>query len=213
MRFSRHVAVAVLALPTALLAPASSASAGGVEISGGSVEISGGSVQISGGSVEVSSGSVQISSASSSHGQELRSSNIVESLTDLREGIRDVTDGATGSLSIVTSSGGSSVSLALTGMAAGAVGHTYGVHVHTGPCRTDEPATAGPHFNVGGPPSPRTEIWLDVAVRDGGQGASSASVTFAIPHGAARSVVIHAQPTRPDGMAGERLACLPLYDF
>ncbi|MCA1693194.1 MAG: superoxide dismutase family protein [Actinobacteria bacterium] len=39
---------------------------------------------------------------------------------------------------------------------------------------------------------------------------SRTSVPFVIPHGAARSVVIHEQATQVGGGAGPRMACLPV---
>ena len=55
----------------------------------------------------------------------------------------------------------------------------------------------------------QTEIWLDITVNDGGNAQSMARVDWA-PTAGSRSVVIHAQPTAPDGNAGARLACLPV---
>ena len=54
-----------------------------------------------------------------------------------------------------------------------------------------------------------TEVWLDFTVDDGA-GTATASVPF-VPQPGARSVVIHAIPTdHHTGLAGARLACLPV---
>ena len=89
-------------------------------------------------------------------------------------------------------------------------GRRFGAHVHTGPCVPADGPAAGPHFAHGAPPSPVTEIWLDVIVDTDGSGSAAAVVPFAVPAGAARSIVVHERPTAPDGTAGGRLACLPV---
>lgn len=92
----------------------------------------------------------------------------------------------------------------------GAAGTTFGAHVHIGPCVEGNGLAALGHYNHGGGISAETEVWLDFTFTGGGTGHATAVVPFAIGDGAARSVVIHALPTAPDGTAGARLACLPL---
>lgn len=69
--------------------------------------------------------------------------------------------------------------------------------------RTDYNSTGG--AVVG----PSTEVWLDFTVRPDGTALAVALVPFVVPPGA-RSIVIHAMARMPNGMAGARLACLPL---
>jgi hypothetical protein len=75
-----------------------------------------------------------------------------------------------------------------------------------------DPGATGPHYRVDprAAPSARTEVWLDVRIRPSGDARSYATVPFAVPAGRGRSIVIHAEPTRPDGQAGARLACIPI---
>jgi hypothetical protein len=92
-------------------------------------------------------------------------------------------------------------------------GHTFGAHLHTGPCVAGNGAAAGPHYNHSGVVPPvvnrSTEIWLDFTVNGGGNGQSIAQVRW-VPEPGARSVVIHQNPTAADGTAGPRIACLPV---
>jgi Cu/Zn superoxide dismutase len=131
-------------------------------------------------------------------------------LVDLQPDQDDVTDGAMGGTFAATSSMGTLVLLGLSDLAPGAAGRVHGVHLHTGPCVAGEPDTAGPHFAAGAPPSPMTEVWLDLAVQPDGWGTAWALAPFEIPAGGARSIVLHAQPTDEKGAAGDRLACIPL---
>ena len=58
--------------------------------------------------------------------------------------------------------------------------------------------------------STQTEVWLDFTVDATGAGDSSTAVRFPVDAGAS-SVVVHAAPTDPaTGLAGPRLACLPV---
>lgn len=84
-------------------------------------------------------------------------------------------------------------------------------HVHAGPCVAGDGAAAGPHYNStgGAVVGPSTEVWLDFTVRPDGTALAVALVPFVVPPGA-RSIVIHAMARMPNGMAGARLACLPL---
>lgn len=56
---------------------------------------------------------------------------------------------------------------------------------------------------------PSTEVWLDFTVRPDGTALAVALVPFVVPPGGI-SIVIHAMARMPNGMAGARLACLPL---
>jgi Cu-Zn family superoxide dismutase len=59
--------------------------------------------------------------------------------------------------------------------------------------------------------SDHTEVWLDFTVGEKGRATSETTVEFTIPAGGASAVVIHALATNPDtGVAGGRLACLPV---
>lgn len=108
--------------------------------------------------------------------------------------------------------------LRASGIGAAAEGGTFGAHLHVGPCVAGNGAAAGAHYNtdlVAGtlPPlheiSEDTEVWLDLTVEDGAA-TSTASVPF-VPLPGARSVVIHALATdHHTGLAGGRLACLPV---
>ena len=139
-------------------------------------------------------------------------------LTDLRPLVADATDGGSGSVGMHQTPRGTVVLLRLDGLDPSVAGHTFGAHVHTGPCVAGDGASAGPHYNHDvalGDPTPEvsaeTEVWLDVTVRPGGGATSVAVVPFVIAPDAARSVVIHAVHTDPTtGLAGPRLACLPL---
>ena len=106
--------------------------------------------------------------------------------------------------------------LQVKGIGKTAVGGKYGAHLHAGPCVAGDGAAAGPHYNTDliagiSPPvvNTSTEVWLDLTVTAKGQGLSTATVPF-VPLPGERSIVIHADPTAPNGTAGPRLACLPL---
>jgi Cu/Zn superoxide dismutase len=130
-------------------------------------------------------------------------------LTDLAPDHDDPTDGASGAAFVIAGRERTVVTLSIHGIDA-EDGTTFGAHVHTGPCVPADGAAAGPHFAHGTPPSPATEIWLDVTVDTDGHAAAAAVVPFAVPAGGARSIVVHEKPTAPDGTAGGRLACLPV---
>jgi Cu/Zn superoxide dismutase len=135
-------------------------------------------------------------------------------LADLRPQLADPTDGASASVLAVRVAGRTVTILHLRGLDRSAARRTFGAHVHVGPCVPGDGAAAGPHFNFDlhrgvDPPevSSRTEIWLDVTVTRGG-GHAVSLVPFAVPSGAARSIVVHELPTDPVGTAGPRLACI-----
>ena len=93
---------------------------------------------------------------------------------------------------------------------------SFGAHLHVGPGIAGNGAAAGPHYNadvVAGRVPPRidatTEIWLDFTAGLGGTGWAITLVPFT-PLPGERAVVIHQEPTDPNGVAGPRLACLPV---
>jgi Cu/Zn superoxide dismutase len=136
-------------------------------------------------------------------------------LADLRPQTADPTDGASVSVLAVRVAGRTVTILHLRGLDRSAAGRTFGAHVHVGSCVPGDGAAAGPHFNIDvhrsvTPPevSTRTEIWLDFTVTPAGRGHAVSLVPFAVPSGAARSIVVHEQPTDPAGAAGPRLACI-----
>jgi Cu/Zn superoxide dismutase len=129
-------------------------------------------------------------------------------LSDLAPATVDGTDGANGFALGVVRDDSTTVLLVATGLTD--PGTTHGAHVHTGACVAGDGVAAGPHYNHGGGISASTEVWLDFEVR-GSTGVAVAHAPFAIPSGAAHSIVIHAAPTNPTtGAAGARLACIPL---
>ena len=133
-------------------------------------------------------------------------------LTDLATGSAAPTDGAFARFVSYPNGEGTTAIFVVIGLDEAATGETFGAHVHSGPCVEDQPATAGPHYNIGGPADEEHEVWLDFTVLPGGVALASTSVPFVIPEGDAGSVVIHEMATQPGGAAGGRLACLPV-DF
>jgi Cu/Zn superoxide dismutase len=134
-------------------------------------------------------------------------------LSDLAPATAGPFDHASAKLTLVGHGSASNVVLLVKGVDGSAVGRTFGAHLHTGPCVAGNGALAGPHYNHSGvvPPvaNDATEIWLDFTVNDGGNAQSVSHVDWVADPGA-RSVVIHQNPTAPDGTAGPRLACLPV---
>ncbi len=126
-------------------------------------------------------------------------------------GTADPLDGARASLVFVQHGGSSTFVLAVSGVGAAGIGHTYGAHLHTGPCVAGDGAAAGPHYNqstVDGivPPvvNDRTEVWLDVTIGADGTAVAVATVPF-VPTPGNRAVVVHAAGTDDHGTAGARL--------
>jgi Cu/Zn superoxide dismutase len=124
-------------------------------------------------------------------------------------------DGASASVQIVGSGQASHSVLRVRGIHH-ADGQTFGAHLHAGPCIAGNGAAALGHYNtdvIAGDATPEisedTEVWLDFTV-DEGAGTATASVPFT-PLPGDRSVVIHALATdHHTGLAGARLACLPV---
>jgi len=131
-------------------------------------------------------------------------------LVDFAPSTANATDGASADLWAAVTDGSTAFRVYFSGLDPAAAGSTFGVHIHVGPCVAGNPTAAGAHYNIGGPPSTSTEVWLDFTVRAGGYGYSTTTVPFVIPAGGAKSMVVHALPTAPTGAAGARQACLPV---
>lgn len=86
---------------------------------------------------------------------------------------------------------------------------TYGAHAHEAPCAL----SGGAHF-VGDPDAATVEeqeIWLDVRTNGSGSGTSTATRSWAISSdGRPASVIVHAEPTKADGKAGDKLGCIDI---
>lgn len=135
-----------------------------------------------------------------------------DDLRDLAPATAGPFDAARAKLTLDTSKG-TKATLIVHGVDPAVAGRTFGAHLHVGPCVAGNGAAALGHYNHSGTTPPvvndDTEIWLDVTINDEGNARSVATVDWA-PTAGARSVVIHANPTAPDGTAGPRLACLPV---
>ncbi|WP_185441939.1 hypothetical protein [Kribbella qitaiheensis] len=137
-------------------------------------------------------------------------------LRDLQPAAAGAFDRARAALLMVQYDGRSLVWLQVNGIDRSMAGRSFGAHLHVGPCVAGDGAAAGPHYNsdtVAGrvPPriGPDTEIWLDFTVTRAGTGFAITKVPFiALPGN--RAIVIHQEPTDPNGVAGLRLACLPV---
>lgn len=112
---------------------------------------------------------------------------------------------------VSTGDGRTIVTLHLHDLPTAVRGATLGAHVHAGSCGSS-PTASGPHYV--NPDAPSTtplhdrEIWLDVAVNAAGAARATTVADWQIATGAARSVVVHANPTdHTSGAAGARLFC------
>ena len=139
-----------------------------------------------------------------------------DSLRDLQPATADPTDGARASLVMRSKHGHTTVVLRIRGMDPAAAGRHFGAHLHVGACVAGDGATAGPHYNtdtLAGQVPPRvdatTEVWLDFTVTQRGTGYAVARVPF-VPEPGNRAIVVHRDPTDEHGVAGPRLACLPV---
>ena len=126
-------------------------------------------------------------------------------------------DDASARLQLVESRAGTTAVLHVRGVDTAVAGRTFGAHLHDGPCVADGPALSLGHYNKdahAGSSQPTissdTEIWLDVTIDSSGAGDAASAVRFPVS-GAARSIVFHERPTDAHtGLAGPRLACLPV---
>ncbi len=137
-------------------------------------------------------------------------------LRDLRPTIADPTDGARSELRVTVDDASATFRLTLRGLDRAAAGHTFGAHLHLGTCVAGDGAAALAHYNTdvidGVTPvrtNPDTEVWLDFTVTDEGTALARATVSFA-PAAGNHSIVIHRDATASTGVAGPRLACLPV---
>jgi Cu-Zn family superoxide dismutase len=110
---------------------------------------------------------------------------------------------------------------------------TYGAHFHYRPCgatgsaagahyqNVPDPAVAGSETTASVDPNyanPRNEVWLDLVTNAAGNGRAQTVVDWTFrptTNGAARSVILHLNPTStggtvPAGNAGARLACVTI---
>lgn len=117
-------------------------------------------------------------------------------------------DGSQASATVESSPGRTVSSLVVEGLLAK---RTYGAHLHVNPCGA-KPDDAGPHFqHQQGHADAANEVWLDVRTDEAGMGRATAAHEWGFPAGRVPgSIVIHAQPTKADGTAGSRVACLTL---
>lgn len=137
-------------------------------------------------------------------------------LRDLRPTIADPTDGARSELRVTVDEDSAKFRLTLRGLDRAAAGRTFGAHLHLGTCVAGDGAAALAHYNTdvinGVTPvraNPDTEVWLDFTATDEGTAMVGAVVPFA-PAAGNHSIVIHRDPTAGTGVAGPRLACLPV---
>jgi hypothetical protein len=144
-------------------------------------------------------------------------------VVDVRTDLRDLQPGSPGPLDqawarveLMTYKGASTVILRVRDIDPAAADRTFGAHMHTGPCIAGNGAAAGPHYNAdavaGRVPvtvSAQTEVWLDFTVSRTGSGSARAVAPF-VPSPGNRSIVIHQDPTDHRGVAGPRMACIPL---
>lgn len=133
-------------------------------------------------------------------------------LSDLQTATTEPFEGAAATLRLTMEGGHSTFVLKVAGIDQSAAGTHYGAHLHSGPCTPGDGAAAGPHYNSASPPviDEEHEVWLDFEVTGRGSARAVAEVPFEPVHGA-RSVVIHAEETDPaSGLAGARLACMPV---
>jgi hypothetical protein len=126
-------------------------------------------------------------------------------------------DDASARLQLVDSRAGTTAVLHVRGVDPAVAGRTFGAHLHDGPCVADGASLSRGHYNhdvhagASHPTVSRdTEIWLDVTIDSSGAGDAASAVRFPVS-GAARSIVIHERATdEHTGLAGARLACLPV---
>lgn len=137
-------------------------------------------------------------------------------LRDLQLSTAGPFDQARASVVMIQRRGRTLAILHVRGIDRAAAGKDFGAHLHVGPCVTGDGAAAGPHYNADTaagrvPPrvSPTTEIWLDFVVSEAGTGFAITGVPF-VPGPGNRAIVIHQEPTNPQGAAGPRQACVPV---
>lgn len=98
----------------------------------------------------------------------------------------------------------------------------FGAHLHKLPC--DDASKAGGHYQhtpapAGAIPNDPTyansanEAWLDFTTDATGKGEADVTLPWLPRHGEARAIIIHDMATGSGGVAGPKLACLPLEGF
>ncbi|MFI6819069.1 superoxide dismutase family protein [Nonomuraea sp. NPDC050328] len=116
-------------------------------------------------------------------------------------------EGARASASVDSTATGTVSSLTVEGLLPQ---RTYGAHLHANACGA-KPDDAGPHFqHTHGQANATSEVWLDLTTDEAGTGQATAKHSWSLGAMTPKSAVIHAQPTKPDGTAGPRVACLSL---
>ena len=94
----------------------------------------------------------------------------------------------------------------------GYAGREFGSHLHVGDCATS-PHYTNPDLDPKLLPVEQREIWFRVIPDENGVATDDTTVSYMPkdPDGDGdMSIVIHRDPTKPDGKAGPREACLPL---
>lgn len=137
-------------------------------------------------------------------------------LSDLQPTTSEPLDGANAQLTMAAHDGSTTFELRLFDINRSASARTFGAHLHFGPCVAGNGAAALGHYNtdvVAGVSPPQidetTEVWLDFVVNPAGNATAVTTVPF-VPTPGNRSIVIHRDPTNSAGVAGPRLACLPV---
>ena len=93
----------------------------------------------------------------------------------------------------------------------------FGSHVHKAECDT---GMAGGHYQHTPAPdggatnpmfaNPDNEVWLDFTTNGSGTATSKATVDFVPAAGSAKAIIVHDRKTGDGGVAGAKLACLPI---
>jgi hypothetical protein len=106
--------------------------------------------------------------------------------------------------------------LILTGLPAG---RAFGAHLHKLSC-TDAMKAGGHYQNMMWPPdsgpndpvyaNKDNEAWLDFMADATGKGQATTTVDWLPRAGGAQAIIVHHMTTAPGGVAGAKLACLPI---
>jgi hypothetical protein len=105
------------------------------------------------------------------------------------------------------------VTLDVTGLPAGM---TLGSHVHKLACDDNKAGGHYQHMEATTMPTdpafanPMNEVWLDLVADTAGKARTVARVDWRPRAGQAKAIMVHAMPTGTGGVAGAKLACLPL---
>jgi Cu-Zn family superoxide dismutase len=133
-------------------------------------------------------------------------------------------DAASANLTVKVAPDGTNFRLDVTGIDPSAADDVSGVgaHLHTGECKKQDGALAGPHYNhevvaLGVPAreaeiSPETEVWFHLVPSTHGEATDSTFVPFLpVDPDGVMSIVVHVAATNPEtGAAGARQVCFPL---